>query len=568
MGISSRTSHDARGTTAAAVNAGTVPSGFAGPATTFWQDAAVPAMRAIGHRIDRDRAGQPYFWLDLESDPPALRHQSWDYCDMSGRWVEALALAREMTGETGWTEVEDLLRTFLAGRAGRDGLFYNADEPAFGSIRAADLFCQGRVVHGLLTWWTETGDGTVERQLDQLVGGLARIASWSGGFASFPGSIHRDGRWLDQPDELGRLDPKVAPALPSPGYRTALLPGLVTYGQLAGSRQALDLAVGLARHYVVRSGAVHPDGRYSGHTHSGGVLPTTLGVLRCGLATDRPELVAWARRVFDHTVGAATSFGWLPDGVGFPDDYFWSRYSETCALADFLEIGIVASESGVGDYWDVVERCARNQLLANQILDTTGLLPASVDPDVVAATVGSFACAATPGSAVGWRQGLEGCCLGSGLRALHLAWRHGVDQHGSTVRVNLPITSRTEAADVLSDDPFAGALRVAVRRPCTVDLRVPGMGPDGTPATDSVTVLVNGNPAASARPGTRCLLPDLSAGDEVRVSYPLPERTETVVVAGESWTARWRGRTVVAMDPVGELCPTYQRHHLEGDAPW
>lgn len=561
MATSSGWSHDAGGATA---------SEPVRPATRFWQDAAQPAMRAIGHRIDRERSGQPYFWLDLESDPPALRHQSWDYCDMAGRWVDALALGRVMTGLTAWTEVEDLLRTFLAGRAGADGLFYNAEEPAFGSVRAADLFCQGRALLGLLSWWTETGEAKVERRLDELVRGLARIATWDGGFASFAGSIHRDGRWLDQPDELGRLDPKVAPALPAPGYRTALLGGLVTYGQLAGSRQALDLAVGLARHYVVRSGAVAPDGRFTGHTHSGGVLPTTLGVLRCGLVSGRPELVAWARRVLDYTAGAATSFGWLPDGVGFPDDYFWSRYTETCALADLLELGIVASESGVGDYWDLVERCARNQLLANQILDTTGLLPDSADPQVVAATVGSFACAATPGSAVGWRQGLEGCCLGSGLRALYLVWRHGVNQvddGDQTVRVNLPISRVTPAAEVVSEDPYAGLLRITVRQPCTVDVRVPGMGVDGKPATDTVPVQVNDRVVHMARPGTRCVLPGLSVDDEVRVTYPLPERTETVVVAGEPWTVQWKGRTVVDIDPIGDVCATYRREHFRG-APW
>ncbi len=549
------------------------------PATAFWQEAALAAMSAIGHRIDRGRAGQPYFWLDLEADPPALQHQSWDYCDMSGRWVDALLLGRTMTGSSEWTEVEHRLRTFLVARAGADGLFYNAEAPEFGSIRAADMFCQGRVVLGLTSWWAETGDISVEGRLEAWVHGVADAVSWEDGCASFEGAIRRDGRWLDVPDELGRLDPKVAPALPAPGYRTALLGGLVVYGQLAGNRSALDLAVGVSRHYVERSGAVHADGSYTGHTHSGGVLPTTLGVLRCGLATGREDLVPWAQRAYDFTVRRMTSFGWLPDGVGFPDDYFWSRYAETCALADFVEIGVVLTQAGLGDYWDILERCARNQLLANQIRDAEGLLPASAAPEAVAATVGGFACAATPASAVGWRQGLEGCCLGSGLRALYLVWRHGVRQDGDTVQVNLPITRTTRAVDVVSEDPYAGVLRIAVREACTVDLRLPG------DENDVRTVLMNGHSIGSALSGPRPLLRGLRPGDEIVVHYPLAAHTETATVAGEKWTVRWKGRTVVGMEPAADLCPTYDRTHflaskapraarvfettgLEGDLPW
>lgn len=522
------------------------------PATEFWQQAAVLAMSSIGHRVDPCRGGQPYFWLDLESEPPALRHQSWDYCDMCGRWVDALLLGRVMTGAREWTGVEQQLRGFLASRVGPDGLFYNAEEPAYGSVRTADLFCQSRVLLGLLSWWTETGDRSVEAHLVGLLRGLTTLATWDGGYAHFPGSLWRDGRRLDQPDELGRLDPKVTPALPSPGYRTALLGGLVVAAELTGSRAAMDLAVGLARDYIERSGAVRSDGGYVGHTHSGGVLPTTLGVLRCGLATGRPEFVDWARRVYEFTVGQATSFGWLPDGVGYGDDYFWSRYCETCALADYIEIGILLGENGVGDYWDAVERCARNQLLENQIRSVDGLLPAATAPQVKAATVGGFACAATPNSAVGWRQGLEGCCIGSGLRALYLVWRHGVSERGNTAVVNLPISRTTDLAEVVSRDPYAGAVRIEVRRPCTVEVRIPDCG-------SAVAVAVNGRVTTTGAPGHRCRLPGLAAGDVVSAAYPLPLRTETARIAGETYTVRWKGRTIVALDPPGDVCATYQR---------
>ena len=79
------------------------------PATMFWQDAAVLAMEAVAARIDHGRGGQPWFWLNLTTDPPRLEHQSWDYCDMSGRWMDALIRGRLMTGSTRYAGTEDLL---------------------------------------------------------------------------------------------------------------------------------------------------------------------------------------------------------------------------------------------------------------------------------------------------------------------------------------------------------------------------------------------------------------------------------------------------------------------------
>src|SRR4051794_5185587 len=124
------------------------------PATAFWQDAAALAMGAVANRIDDARGGQPWFWLNLTTEPPRLEHQSWDYCDMSGRWVNGLLLGRLMTGITRYEGQEAGLRRFLIERAHPgDGLFYNMDAADIGSQWSADIFCQSRALLGLLSWW-------------------------------------------------------------------------------------------------------------------------------------------------------------------------------------------------------------------------------------------------------------------------------------------------------------------------------------------------------------------------------------------------------------------------------
>ena len=520
---------------------------------SLWQESAFDAMTAIGHRIDRERGGQPYFWTDLISKPPQLKHQSWDYCDMSGRWIDALIRGRLMTGSSLHLEDEEILKKFMLSRAGEDGLFYNEAKPEYGSTYAADMFCQSRVFLGLNTWFQNSGSNVVEGHLVRLSNRLANVAQWEGKYAWFPGSEWRDDRWLDADGTIAKFDPKVASALKAPGYRTTLLGGLVEYAELLDDKEAKRLALGLALNYIDRSGAIAPDGSYVGHTHSGGVLPTVLGVLRCGIALGDENLINWARKVYDFTITQISSFGWLADGIGFASDYFWGDFCETCGLADFIEIGILLTENKTGDYWNVVERCARNQLLENQIKDVKGLFNGPVSENLVAATIGSFACCALPNSYLVWDQGLEGCCIGSGIRAIYLFWRHGVKDDGQKLIINVPISRETEIAHVYSDDPFVGLLRIVMRRSGSVDLRKP-FGNSGP-----IRITVNSKESSNLGEGEWFYLTGLAAGDEIIMKYGLPESKEKTVIAGKSYDLSWRGRTVMEINPPGKICLTYQR---------
>jgi hypothetical protein len=533
------------------------------PATYFWQEAAMSAMSAIAARVDHNRGGQPYFWLNLKTDPPRLEHQSWDYCDMSGRWVDGLLLGRLMTGAQQFEAVEQTLRSFLLTRANpRDGLFYNAEAPEFGSRGGADLFCQGRVLFGLLSWWLESGESRIEGYIQRLVAGLAQAAVWDGDCAFFPATLRGEGIWLNVPDAVGELDPKVAPALGAPGYWASVLNSVMIYHQHSGSAGALHLAGGLARYYMQRSGAVAMDGSYIGHTHSGGVLPTTAGILRLGLTIGDKGMVRWARQVFEHTRRHTTSFGWLPDGVGFPNDYLWSQSCETCALSDYLELAILLSEAGVGDYWDDVERCARNQLLENQFRQVEDVLPHGTEERVIAAARGSFACAAWPNTPFGWDEGLEGCCLGSGLHALYLVWNHALVEHDGTVYVNLPISRSVSSLEVMSNEPYGGTLRIQVRKQCAIDLRLPP-----ALATTAVQITINARPIQDTVSKGHCRISGLQPGDALVVNYPLVERRETHTIAGNSYVTSWRGQTVVNIEPAAKRCPSYQGRTMNQSRP-
>src|SRR5215217_3560251 len=96
------------------------------PQTYFLEDAAALARGSILARLDPTLGYQPFFRLDLGPEGPKAVHASWDYCDMAGRFVDALILTAPMVGAGVPSEAEEGLRTFLLGRSNpRDGLCYD-----------------------------------------------------------------------------------------------------------------------------------------------------------------------------------------------------------------------------------------------------------------------------------------------------------------------------------------------------------------------------------------------------------------------------------------------------------
>ena len=119
------------------------------PVNTWLQRAVGLAAHSLALRIDREQGNRPFFWFNLETEPPSLQHDYWDFCDMSGRWVDAFILARLMTGlQIG--DSEQCMKDYMLSHQRDDGLFYN--EPChtaavikIGNIPPgafADMLCQ------------------------------------------------------------------------------------------------------------------------------------------------------------------------------------------------------------------------------------------------------------------------------------------------------------------------------------------------------------------------------------------------------------------------------------------
>lgn len=506
---------------------------------TFLHDACLLARRSLVARLDRSRDLQPHFRLNLHPTPE-LEHDSWDYCDITGRFVSALVLLRRMVG--GGTEAEEagLRRLLMRMRDHRDGLFYN--QAGHGSLRLADMFCQSRVLLALGDWYADTGDPQVLDDLRQLVRNLSAIAHRRSGLAWYPRNHYCDGEWRDgglfyQAKDLLKVHP---------GYGGTQMEGIVRYALLSGDEEPLAFVRQYLRFFLEEARVVQEDGAFSGHLHSQGIVPTMLGAAMLAAAEGDRAMLDLSERFLRFILSRSSAFGWIPDGIGWPT-------CETCCIADVVRLAVLLSRAGRGDFWYELERIGRNKLPANQFVDPA-LLPAHEYPAaVLEAALGSFASWAHPNELIGGPD-IEACCTGGGVQAIHHLLSNAVEQGSDrSVTLHLLLSVNTSPALVESDLPFDGRVEVHVRRASALRIRVPENVPEC-----SLTVRVNGDTVTPTIRGRYLQIGAPSPGDRVEMTWPIPTTAVTETIAGRSYSVQWSGSTVASVAPDGQAYPIYR----------
>lgn len=511
------------------------------PETYFLQEACVRALHSIVARLDRTRDFQPYFKVILE---PPLRyaHDSWDYCDMAGRYVDAFCLIRQLTGESA-EEEEAGLRKFLLRMANpEDGLFYNQDGE--NSQYVVDMFCQSRVLIGLSTWYLDTGDSEILGYLQRLVHGLARIAERRENYAFYPRNLYRRGEWLEgglfyEPKDLWTV---------KPGYGGTQLEGIMKYAEITGDEVALEFTGAYLRYFLEAANIVKEDGSFIGHLHSQGIVPTMIGAAMYAERTGDRTLLEQCERFMRFILSHCSSFGWVPDGIGW-------HTCETCAVGDVIHLAARLSRLGFGDFWYDIERIARNQLLENQFRDPALIIrdnPAA--PGLEAILNGAFASWAHPNDLLGGPD-IEGCCTGGGVRALyHVLQNIALVDAQNTLAIHMLFSIETESVRIESALPYEGNVLIQLKTNTPVKLR----RPEGTD-TRNIHLTLNGQAITPTIEGNYFILGNRIAGDRIEIHFPLPTTTQLERIAGNDYTVSWKGNSVIQLEPIGEKYPTYRR---------
>jgi hypothetical protein len=545
-----------------------------------FQDAARLASQNIWARMDLQRGGQPFFRLYPFANPPRAEHEKWDDGDMSGRYVEALILARRMTGIT-MDPRESLLRHYLAGLFdSHDGLCYT--QGTEWSPRRACLFSQSSAMLGLLRWYLETGSPEARRLLDKQAEGLMRVAVDHGDYVNFP-KYEFDGKdYVNEPKD------KDAP----PWYGGRVLLPLVEYWQLSGREDVRVFMEKFVRYLTQVSTFIKADGEVErgegwwGHLH--GTHDMVTGVCEYGRLTGRRELVEWAGRVYDwigrtHT----TRYGWVADVSG-------GHIFESCGVASRARLGLALYRAGVGDPFDDIDRHIRNQLLESQFVDLSFMsAPAPTTPRTERTAYagvdrmlrGTFQCWGTANDLIG-HDDVEGCGSGGGVQALALAWDSQYEWRdlpgGPELRVHLlfnrrvrgpavpPLTSGIPvAAELWSWLPNEGRAVVVAHRPLRrLALRLP-WGVDETnvriertgaekPAAGSVTPPLEGR---------YLVVEEVRTTERIELQFPLKSAETVETAAGVSYRVQWKGNAVRTLEPPGPKVPLYSTRTYQLDQP-
>jgi len=543
---------------------------FAVPDTYEVQDAARLAAMSMLARMDLQRGGQPFFRIYPFANPPRAEHEKWDDGDMSGRYTEALIMARRMTGMP-MDPRENILRTYLAGLFDPiDGLCYTRGTDW--TPRRACLFSQSTAMLGLLAWYRETGSPEPRRLLDRHVEGLMRLAVDRGDYAYFP-KYEFDGRqFVDEPKGTD------AP----PWYGGRLILPLVEYWQLSRRDDVRTFIEKMIRYVTQVSDFIKPDGEVErgegwwGHLHS--TMDMTAGIAEFGRLTNRPELVAWAKRVYDW-IGRTntTRYGWVADVSG-------GHICESCAIASRIRLGLALYRAGAADPFGEIDRHIRNQLLENQFVNLDFLAPVAPQTPRTDKTAfagidrmirGTFQCWGTANDLIG-NDDIEGCGAGGGVQGLALAWNAQSEWRdvsgGRELRIHLlfnrtvhgpaevQVTSGTPiAAQIWSWLPYEGHVAVVAHQPLArLALRLPdGTDPNGARVQRSGPSETRSRESATVLEGKYVVIPDVKAGERTDVTFRLKEYETIETAAGVRYLVRWRGSSVLALEPRGTRVPLY-----------
>lgn len=545
------------------------------PDTLNLQDHARLALNHLTRCLDDNMGYLPYFWVFLDSDPAEASHGlSWEFGDISGRYLDAMILARQMTGSQIGEKEERALKELLYSCLDKeDGLSYSRESPW--SRHEADMFSQRSPMIALLDLYMLNEEPDARRSLDKLVKGLLRVAVHSNDYCYYPNETYTKNGW-DVDSGYGE------PAW----YGVQILP-LVRFYEVTGSRDALVLAKKLVNNVVYHCDAFADDGSFSGHTHSR--MGTTAGVLRFGMATNKREYIEWAKRVYEWAKAQGTEFGWFPEVVE-P-----GRDCETCAIVDMIDCAIMLAKAGYHKYWGDVERYARNQLVENQLRDVSWIrsvkgkregefigpfnitlggktythvkadIPSRLTDNVLERVKGGFAGWSAPNDWVGnvplTKYKMMNCCSGAGVRGLFLVWHNIVTTTPEGVFVNLSMTRDTKWVKIKSYRPYEGRLEIDVHSAPKVFVRVPEWA-----QRSDVRVLVNGTGRTVRWVGDYVKVSRLKHGDSVALTYPMRSRkTREIIIGGVKYVTEWKGDTVIRISPPGEEYPLYQREGMLSD---
>ncbi len=501
------------------------------PQTAFLQEAILRGFSAIEARLDREQACRPFFYVRLQPKPQ-LEHQIWDLGDMCSRYVDAFILGRQVTGCGDYRQEEQALR----------GLLHTGCDPF------ANPFMAGRMLITLVDEYLQGPDAENLARIHKLIPLIKNKLTFENDYA-FHFKAPEGWTSMEKPI-FGHFTPY--PTYPLGGVVLALS----RFVESVDSPESEDLLKRLSKFILDVSGTFDEMGRFKGHTHSGGILTAAVGVLRWALRQQDARTIQKMKNTFDWCCKYSSSWGWVPDDLGRD-----GASCETCALVDAIHLGLLIARHVDPSYYGIIERYARNQLMENQFIKTDRMVPQGDDPlrkHIVRAVHGSWASYSLPNCLDNGLMGIEGCCLGAGIRGCYLVWEQAITRDAGKVMVNMAFSRNSPWVEVISHRPYAGKIDIRIHDAPKLLVRTPEWV-----SKKDLRVFVNEQPVEAVIGGNRSIeFTGLQKGASIQIEYPLSLRDSSEEVSGQAYHVRWKGDAVIGIQPKGKLYPLYEREWM------
>ena len=202
------------------------------PDTLILEERAEAALNALIGVADEDYEYIPFFNGNFKARPAYMTHGNWDFGSSHGRLVDAIILARAMTGSDYGFEIEQHYRRNLLSFFRPDGLNYRRNTFTQDIItehmaefkESASMIDQRSVLLGLTTWYVATGEERAKQAADKLCAALKRIARKERDSWYYPASEWTEKGWPSfdavhtrlAPDPAAMWEPADWAAVPLP----------------------------------------------------------------------------------------------------------------------------------------------------------------------------------------------------------------------------------------------------------------------------------------------------------------------------------------------------------------
>lgn len=572
------------------------------PDTLDLAERASFGINALTRIPDSEADYEVGFTLQINRRPVVMSHEWSDYVGAQPKFMEALTELRMVIGNTSGMDAELGMMITAAHMLGRDGLYYQpirnrhwalrnsvnyalltiegkrADQDAK-VIRAgqfSDAYSCGRLLLAMTLWWERDKNAFWRSMAERMIKRFHELAVDKGDYAYFPWPFIGSGGFLTP----GEKPNPNASDKSNPYTHNGIIHALSRYFRVTGYEPALRLASKLSHYMKDHSGLYDAEGRAPNQQFHGSSY-TLLAMLEYATLARDQSVLEFVRKSYEwHRSVGSPLVGFFPEVLrhDFPT-------TESCCIADMLDLAVRMSQLGVGDYWDDADRYVRNQFAENQLTNNgqwmqqiadqwpqMWVAPYEIAEDAIARNIGAFAGWARPNDFIRGAVATDmhtgfvfmHCCTGNSNRAIYYAWQGLLDLTGDRLRVNLLLNRASPWADVYSFLPYEGRVNMVLKRRCRVSIRIPDW-------VERRRVVVRvGEENRSVRWEGRYLnVGECVPQDKVSITFPIMERIVQEVIGGTPYTLTLKGNDVVLIDPPGRYCPLYQRaKYRKGQVLW